>query len=37
MTFFTQIDDGVRYALAGGQPYAEAQYANIAFLLILAT
>jgi hypothetical protein len=34
---FTQIDDGVRYALAGGQPYGEAQYVNIAFLLILAT
>jgi hypothetical protein len=36
-TLFTQIDDGVRYALAGGQPYGEAQYVNIAFLLILAT
>jgi hypothetical protein len=35
-TIFTQIDDGVRYALAGGQPYEEAQYVNIAFLLILA-
>jgi hypothetical protein len=34
---FTQIDDGVRYALAGGQPYGEAHYVNIAFLLILAT
>jgi hypothetical protein len=34
---FTQIDDGVRYALAGGQPYREAQYVNIVFLLILAT
>jgi hypothetical protein len=36
-TLFTQIDDGVRYALAGGQPYGEAQYVNIAFLLIPAT
>jgi hypothetical protein len=36
-TLFTQIDDGVRYALAGGQPYGEAQHVNIAFLLILAT
>jgi hypothetical protein len=36
-TLFTQIDDGVPYALAGGQPYGEAQYANIAFLLIMAT
>jgi hypothetical protein len=36
-TLFTQIDDGVRYALAGGQPYGDAQYVNIALLLILAT
>jgi hypothetical protein len=36
-TLFKQIDDGVRYALVGGQPYGEAQYVNIAFLLILAT
>jgi hypothetical protein len=36
-TLFTQIDDGVRYALAGGQPFGEAQYVNIAFLLILTT
>jgi hypothetical protein len=36
-TLFTQIDDGVRYALADGQPYGEAQYVNIAFVLILAT
>jgi hypothetical protein len=37
-TLFTQIDDGVRYALArGGHPYGDAQYVNIAFLLILAT
>jgi hypothetical protein len=36
-TLLTQIDDGVRYALAGRQPYGEAQYVNIAFLLILAT
>jgi hypothetical protein len=34
---FTQIDDGVRYALAGGQHYGEAQYVNIGFLLIMAT
>jgi hypothetical protein len=36
-TLFTQIDDGVRYALAGENPYGEAPYVNIAFLLILAT
>jgi hypothetical protein len=36
-TLFTQIDDGVRYALVGGKPYGEAQYFTIAFLLILAT
>jgi hypothetical protein len=36
-TLFTQIDDGVRYALAVGEPYGEAQYINIAFFLILAT
>jgi hypothetical protein len=36
-TMFKQIYDGVRYALAGRQPYGEAQYVNIAFLLILAT
>jgi hypothetical protein len=36
-TLFAQIDDGVRYTLEGGQTYGEAQYVNIAFLLILAT
>jgi hypothetical protein len=36
-TLFTQIDDGVRYAMVGAQPYGEAQYVNIAFLLILVT
>jgi hypothetical protein len=36
-TLFTQIDDGVRYALAAGQPYGEAQYVNIVFLMILVT
>jgi hypothetical protein len=36
-TLFTQIDDRVRYALAGGKPYGEAHYVNIAFLLILST
>jgi hypothetical protein len=36
-TLFTQIDDGVRYFLAGGQPYGEARYVNIVFLLILDT
>jgi hypothetical protein len=34
---FKQIEDGVRYANAGAQPYMEAQYVNIAFLLILNT
>jgi hypothetical protein len=36
-TLFKQIEDGVRYANSGMQPYTEAQYVNIAFLLILNT
>jgi hypothetical protein len=36
-TLFKQIEDGVRYANAGMQPYMEAQYVNIAFLIILNT
>jgi hypothetical protein len=36
-TLFKQIEGGVRYANAGAQPYLEAQYVNIAFLLILNT
>jgi hypothetical protein len=32
-TLFKKIEDGVRYANAGMQPYMEAQYVNIAFLL----
>jgi hypothetical protein len=36
-TFFKQIEHGFRYANAGAQPYMEAQYVNIAFLLILIT
>jgi hypothetical protein len=36
-TLFKQIEDGVRYDNAGSQPYMEAQYVNIAFLLILNT
>jgi hypothetical protein len=36
-TLFKQIDDGVHYANAGMQPYMEAQYVNIAFLLIFNT
>jgi hypothetical protein len=36
-TLLKQIEDGVRYANAGAQPYMEAQYVNIAFLLILNT
>jgi hypothetical protein len=36
-TLFTYIDDGVRYAMAGVQPYGEAQFVNIALLLFLAT
>jgi hypothetical protein len=34
---FTHIEDGVRYTNPGMQPYTEAQYVNIAFLLILNT
>jgi hypothetical protein len=36
-TLFKQIEDGVRYANAGMQPYMEAPYMNIALLLILNT
>jgi hypothetical protein len=36
-TLFKQIEDAVRYANSGMQPYIEAQYVNIAFLLILNT
>jgi hypothetical protein len=36
-TLFKQIEDGVRHANAGAQPYMEAQYVNIAFVLILNT
>jgi hypothetical protein len=36
-TLFKQIEDGIRYANAGMQPYMEAQYVIIAFLLILNT
>jgi hypothetical protein len=36
-TMFKQIEDGVFYANAGMQPYMEAQYVNITFLLILNT
>jgi hypothetical protein len=36
-TLFKQTEDGVRYANAGMQPYMEAQYGNISFLLILNT
>jgi hypothetical protein len=36
-TLFKQIEDGVRYANAGMQPYTEAKYINIDFLLILNT
>jgi hypothetical protein len=36
-TLFKQIKDGVRYTNAGAQPYMEAQYVDIAFLLILNT
>jgi hypothetical protein len=34
-TLFKKIEDGVRYANSGAQPYMEAQYGNIAFLLVL--
>jgi hypothetical protein len=36
-SLFSQIDAGVRYANAGGQPYFEAQYVNIVFILVLTT
>jgi hypothetical protein len=36
-TLFKQIEDCVRYFNAGMQPYMEAKYVNIAFLLILNT
>jgi hypothetical protein len=36
-TLFKQIEDGVRCANAGAQPYMEVQYVNIAFLLTLNT
>jgi hypothetical protein len=36
-TLFKQIEDGVRYDNASAQPYMEAQYVNIAFLIILNT
>jgi hypothetical protein len=36
-TLFKQVEDGVRCANAGMQPYMEAQYVNIAFLLVLNT
>jgi hypothetical protein len=36
-TLFKQIEDGVCYANAAMQPYTEAQYVNISFLLILDT
>jgi hypothetical protein len=36
-TLFKQIEDGMRCASSGMQPYMEAQYVNIAFLLILNT
>jgi hypothetical protein len=36
-TIFKQIEDGVRFTNAGMQYYIEAQYVNIAFLLILNT
>jgi hypothetical protein len=34
-TLFKKIEDGVRYSNAGMQPYMEAQYLSIAFLLLL--
>jgi hypothetical protein len=36
-TLFKKIECGVRYANADAQPYTEAQYVNIVFLLILST
>jgi hypothetical protein len=35
-TLFSQIDDVIRYATDGVQPYGEAQYVNFACLLVLA-
>jgi hypothetical protein len=36
-TLLKQIEDGVRNSNAGMKPYMEAQYVNIAFLIILNT
>jgi hypothetical protein len=36
-TLFKQIEDGVKYDNSGMQPYTEAHYVNIAFMLILNT
>jgi hypothetical protein len=36
-TLFKQIEDGIRYASPGLQPYMDAQYVNIYFLLTLNT
>jgi hypothetical protein len=36
-TLFKLIDDIMHYANAGMQPYMDAHYVNIAFLLILNT
>jgi hypothetical protein len=36
-TLVSQINAGVHYDIAGGQPCGEAQYVNIAFILVLAT
>jgi hypothetical protein len=36
-TLFKKNEDGVRYANSGAQPYMEAQYINIAVLLIMNT
>jgi hypothetical protein len=36
-TLFKQIEDGVRYANSGSQPYMEEQYVNGDFLLFLNT
>jgi hypothetical protein len=36
-TLFKHFEDGMRYANACMQPYMEAQYVNIAFLLFLKT
>jgi hypothetical protein len=36
-SLFSQIDANVRFTNVGGKPYSDAQYINIAFMLVLVT